>query len=350
MALPFPTSYQKTVIYDLHVLRILGYVCNLYDVASDVASMEPDVLNMVFKDIDAVFITVDASSTTSLADADKWVKFLFKLNIPNDKTTLLVNKADTPSPILTQDTLDTFVALGGCSSWYWTVGHTKFSDYSPYRGRMENQEPPLDILICKVRNLISQRKRYSKSTEIAPALDMEVTKQAILTNRCKKYRSSYRTSNSIQDTRDKNSSDEGWDFFAGVLSRDEAHKILEDRIPGSFLLRRSDFNYGIRIVAKKENGTYAHIPIGKRNGRYIISVSNDSSNVHPSDSGGNTTNSICDTCMQDLLPSSPSLPAVTNQSKSYHHRRGNMYDTLLDVIESVGLNTIEGIRFAQRNR
>lgn len=339
MALPFPTSYRKTSIYDLHVLRILGHVCNLYDVASDIMSREPDVLSMIFRDISAVFVMVDAGSANSLNDADKWMKLLFKLNIPVEKITLLMNKADTPS-LVNQNILDTFIALGGCSGWYWTVAHARFKDYCPSRGRMENQEPPMDILIWKVRDLISQKRKYLKSTAVA--LDIKAAEQARPINRCGQYRGIHDPKDLNDEVRvEKSLSDEGWDFYAGILSREEAHEILEDRIPGSFLIRRSDFNYSIRIVAKREDGSYSHIPISKRNGKYIISVINEETKHTPSDHGAT------DAAANHLAPHS--APFIQHQSKQPLHRRGNMYDTLLDVIESVGLNTIEGIRFVQRS-
>ena len=380
MALPFPTSYKKTIIYDLHVLRILDHFCYLYDVASDVTWREPDIVNMIFKDIDAAFITVDAGSKTSLIDADKWVKLLFKLNIPTHKITLLVNKADVPSPVVNQNTLDTFVALGGCSSWFWTVGHERFKDYCPSRGRMENQEPPLDILIRKVRELISQNQKYMRSTSVV--LDAEETKQTKTVDKCRRYRA--RSDRYLNDeTHDKNFSDEGWNFFAGVLSRQQAHEILKDRIPGSFLIRRSDLNYSIRIVVKREDGTYAHIPISSRNGKYIVGQTNDGNAIHnhassfPGDKGRLNINETMHTTTttaaaatsssielvnaanrgtgekssgfnsESTVPMSNPAP-MHHQSHQLQHKRGSMYDSLLDVVESIGLNIIEGIRFEQK--
>ena len=47
-----------------------------------------------------------------------------------------------------------------------------------------------------------------------------------------------------------------------------------------------------------------------------------------------------------VLMSNPA--PMHHQSHQRQHKRGSMYDSLLDVIESIGLNTIEGIRFEQR--
>jgi len=109
-------------------------IVQLWDVSSDIASQSSDIFHLVFNQVQAAFVVVDAGSKTSLIDADNWIKLLFANNVPSDKITLLINKADSPELVVNQDMLCTFVSLGGCREWYWTVSHERFRDYCPSRG------------------------------------------------------------------------------------------------------------------------------------------------------------------------------------------------------------------------
>ena len=45
------------------------------DVASDLQDFEKDLTSFIFRDVDAVFLVVDAGSKTSLLDADSWTRY-----------------------------------------------------------------------------------------------------------------------------------------------------------------------------------------------------------------------------------------------------------------------------------
>lgn len=156
MKQPYPSVYVKTLLSSRHIVEVNSRLCSLWDISSDVTTRENDIASLIFSNVDAVFVVVDAGSKTSLIDADNWINLLYRFHIPVEKTTLLVNKADSSDLVVNQDTLDTFVALGGCSNWYWTVSHELFRDYCPRRGRIANQDPPKDILVRKVRELFLQ--------------------------------------------------------------------------------------------------------------------------------------------------------------------------------------------------
>ena len=150
---PFPKSYNKTLLFDIHTVKIGPKTIRLWDLTSDLVKIKSDIKQYIFKNTDAVFIVIDASSKTSLIDADNWIKLLYNNKIPVEKITLLVNKADSLDLVVNQNCLDTFVSLGGCSNWYWTVSHKQLRDYCPSRGKIDNQDNPLDIVFRKYREI-----------------------------------------------------------------------------------------------------------------------------------------------------------------------------------------------------
>jgi len=69
-----------------------------------------------------------------------------------------------------------------------------------------------------------------------------------------------------------NSYDEGWEFFIGIMNREDSESILRDRIPGSFLIRRSPVNYNIRIVVLRDDNSFSHIPLKVVHNKYRVAT------------------------------------------------------------------------------
>jgi small GTP-binding protein len=238
-------SYQKlidsTAGVGIHAISDFSF----WDIPGGLLTATRSVHDYLFHSTNGVLLVIDCSSSEGCRDALKWINLMRYYLSDQIPVIVLANKADTSMKHVTPQFLDSLLSRFLFSSWYWTVGHVQYGDYDFRRGRQSKQLSVNEVVV-KLEKLMRQDQSEEKSFE--PFFDsLEPFFPTPLG-----YLTPPATPLPLPSLLDQNnlssSKPSGWEYYGGVMTRDDAEKYLKGCAVGIFLLRRSDVSFQLRVT------------------------------------------------------------------------------------------------------
>jgi small GTP-binding protein len=236
-------SYQKLIesmngIPGVSIHSVSGF--SFWDIPGMFLNVTRSVHDYIFHSTNGILLVIDSSSKDSCLETLQWIELMRNYLSEMIPVIVLANKADSMK-YLTPQFLDEIVSKYFFSGWYWTVGHAQYGDYDFRRGR-QSKQLAINEVITKLEKLMIQQNIEEKSLELF----------------CDYFKPTFHTSighleiipSSVVDISPGIGLEPitGWEYYGGVMTREEAENYLRSSLPGTFLLRRSDVTFQLRVA------------------------------------------------------------------------------------------------------
>jgi small GTP-binding protein len=240
-------SYQKLIESMNGIPVNIHSVSNFsfWDIPGDFLTVTRSVHDYIFHSTNGILLVIDSSSMEACQETLQWIELIrnyFSEKIP---VILLANKADSIK-FVTPQFLDEIVSNFFLSGWYWTVGHAQYGDYDFRRGR-QSKQLAINEVVTRLEKLMIQQSNEDKSLEQY----YDYFKPTFLTSRSHlEILPSFTSEISSVSLKQEPT---GWEYYGGVMTREEAERFLQSSPSGTFLLRRSDVTFQLRVAIVQQS-------------------------------------------------------------------------------------------------
>jgi small GTP-binding protein len=228
-------SYQKlldsTAGIGIHTISDFSF----WDIPGSLLNATRSIHDYLFDSTNGVLLIIDSSSSEGCQDALKWIHLMRHYLSEKIPVIVLANKADTSMKHITPQFLDSLLSQYLFSSWYWTVGHVQYGDYDFRRGRQSKQLSVNEVVV-KLEKLMKQQQNEEESFDsyfnsLEPFFPSPT---GYLSPPAHDQHTLFKPS--------------GWEYYGGVMTREDAEQYLRGSVVGRFLLRRSDVSFQLRVT------------------------------------------------------------------------------------------------------
>ena len=305
---PFNSTHFPTVGIDFNLISIemphqnekLTISSRIWDVGGKILENREnmELLRMMSQACDLVFLVIDGAKSQTLQQGIDWLQLMHQWIPKNIPKILVAQKADKLTRSLIQSIVEPFFSKFNFSDWFLTVGDPMFGDYDFRRGYGQKQVNPLDMFKKCIKKYVLVKRIPSANTKAGatsftglrppesiriPALgifsiptDLPVLFDRKLSNGEDVEEPSASVSFCdpkffpTEDNKNKHLPPlaNGWEYYGGMRTEDDARDFLCNRCIGSFLVIRcqssqksADSSNMLYVCMKTNSNQFDFIPI-----------------------------------------------------------------------------------------